>query len=51
MPLTDVALIVSIVNGLGALLVSAGQLRDRWQKRRRPRHAPIRDAKAPGPKR
>jgi hypothetical protein len=34
MPLTDVALIVSIVNGCAALVLTAGRIGDRWRERR-----------------
>jgi hypothetical protein len=34
MPLTDVALIVSIANGCAALVLTAGRIGDRWRERR-----------------
>lgn len=37
MPLTDVALIVSIVNGCAALVLTAGRIGDRWRERRNKR--------------
>jgi len=39
MPLTDVALIVSIANGCAALVLTAGRIGDRWRERKNKRSA------------
>lgn len=37
MPLTDMALVVSIANGCAALVLAVGRIGDLWRERRRRR--------------